>query len=618
MNLGALFLVMVTGLACATTPEEPPLPTSNILQTVEAVVGAAIRAMPTATMNQTPGFTPAPAITPTQDLPATITAAVQAAIAALPTQTPLPTPVPTPARSPTQTPAPTKAPPPTFTPIPVPTAIPTAVPTATPTASKSLVSMIKQVRAGVVRIENGASTGTGVIFEKKDDSGAALILTNNHVVKVVREGRPNIKVTVNDSTTYDASIIGIDVERDLAVLQVCCGDFTVLPFGDAENLQVGSDVIAMGYSLGFTGPATTTKGIVSGFRNLVQSDRRLIQIDAPINPGNSGGPLLSPTGQVLGINTFKIRGLSVEGLGFAVSERTLQEQLPRLKTGGDALDAVNVASQWKYGPGPSETLHNVRISGYPWVLEWTLEEGGILLEISSSGRTWLATTNPGTGKIPVFEFGQIPIRIVGEGRYTVAAKAVSTTVDAKTITRQWTYGPGPSRVRHEFYTSSSPWVLEWTLEEGGNLLRIATSKTEVETTTPGTGRLVGFAPGRTILDISAEGRYTIAVKTVLASSPEPLNVVAQWTIGLDSTTSPDPVRIIDAPWVLEWTVEEAKSPIEISVAKLFGDGTIYDSDWSRLVYATQPGLGSVEIRDNGKFAFKFEGEGQYTVTVKTK
>ena len=72
------------------------------------------------------------------------------------------------------------------------------------------------------------------------------------------------------------------------------------------------------------------------------------------------------------------------------------------------------------------------------------------------------------------------------------------------------------------------------------------------------------------------------------------------------------------PWVLEWTVEEARTPIAISVAKIFGDGKIYNSDWSRVVLANQPGLGSVEFYETGKFAFKFEGEGQYTVAIKTR
>ena len=89
----------------------------------------------------------------------------------------------------------------------------------------------------------------------------------------------------------------------------------------------------MGYSLGLSGPATTTRGIVSGFRIHTQNGNLLIQTDAPINPGNSGGPILTVKGEVVGLNTFKIAGGLFEGLGFAVSTETLQSQLPRLKRG---------------------------------------------------------------------------------------------------------------------------------------------------------------------------------------------------------------------------------------------------------------------------------------------
>ena len=112
----------------------------------------------------------------------------------------------------------------------------------------------------------------------------------------------------------------------------------MLPFGDASMVAVGSDVIAIGYALGIEGPATVTRGIVSAIRYQSEFDRWVIQSDAPINPGNSGGPLLSLSGEILGINTFGIRqtssGVPVEGFGFAVSETTVATLLPGLKAGG--------------------------------------------------------------------------------------------------------------------------------------------------------------------------------------------------------------------------------------------------------------------------------------------
>ena len=120
-------------------------------------------------------------------------------------------------------------------------------------------------------------------------------------------------------------------------MQVCCGEFTVLDFGDAETLQVGSDLIAMGYSLGLSGPATTTKGIVSGFREHTDSDRRLIQTDAPINPGNSGGPLLDSNGNVIGVNTAILGPGGNIGIGFAMPINRAIPLLEYERTGGDAL-----------------------------------------------------------------------------------------------------------------------------------------------------------------------------------------------------------------------------------------------------------------------------------------
>ena len=131
----------------------------------------------------------------------------------------------------------------------------------------------------------------------------------------------------------------MDQVRDLAVLSICCSaDFTALPFGDVSQVQVGSEVIVVGYALGIEGPATVTRGIVSAIRDDEDAARQVIQTDAPINPGNSGGPLLSLSGEVLGINTFAIRqsgsGVAVEGFGFAVSQATIESVLPGLVTGG--------------------------------------------------------------------------------------------------------------------------------------------------------------------------------------------------------------------------------------------------------------------------------------------
>ena len=232
--------------------------------------------------------------------------------------------------SPTRTPIPVKA-------TPVPTSggttgmgpvVPTARPTRSPTPD--LATMVERVKPGVVRIETPDGGGTGVIFETGTRRGA-LVLTNYHVIK----GLNRVNVQVNDSRTYQGKVVGYDTVRDLAVLEICCGEFQALNLNGTENIKPGNEVVAIGYPLWLTGSATVTRGIVSAVGYDTERKSLVLQTDAPINPGNSGGPLLSASGEVVGIVSFGIdraeAGISTEGLGFAISGRTVQEVLPELK-----------------------------------------------------------------------------------------------------------------------------------------------------------------------------------------------------------------------------------------------------------------------------------------------
>ena len=319
--------ILIT-LACSTPTATPvPTPTTDIQATVDAAIRAAL---------------PTQTATPTPNRAATVAAAVRATIQAIPTATAVPTPTPTVTRTPTSTPTPTAVPTPTPTvtptptftpsPTPVPTATPNPTPTPTATPAVTLAAVIQRVRPSVVRINTDLGTGSGVIFEVTASDGSARALTNYHVI----EGASSITVVANDSTTYVGVLSGVDSVRDLAVVKICCNvSFQALPFGDASNVQVGNEVIAIGYALGIQGAATVTRGIVSAIRYESDTSRWVIQTDAPINPGNSGGPLLSASGEILGINTYGIRssqsGVAVEGFGFAVSQVTIKAVLPGLK-----------------------------------------------------------------------------------------------------------------------------------------------------------------------------------------------------------------------------------------------------------------------------------------------
>ena len=300
---------VVAGLMVVACAAESPTPVQTATRDIDAAVQAAVAAaLPTATP------------TPTPDIDATVEARMAATLAAVPTPTPTATPTPTPV--PTATPTPT----------PVPTATPTPRPTKDP--AEALSAMVKQVRPAVVRIQTSSGSGSGVIFETQGQTG--YVVTNHHVV----EGDVQVSVIVNDSTTYSGSVLGTDRVRDLAVVSICCGSFRALPFGNASALQPGDEVVAIGYALGLPGQATITRGIVSAVRYDSTHRSDVIQTDAAINPGNSGGPMISMSGEILGINTFGYektqRGRPVEGLSFAISGTTVQQQIPTLQAGPPA------------------------------------------------------------------------------------------------------------------------------------------------------------------------------------------------------------------------------------------------------------------------------------------
>ena len=195
-----------------------------------------------------------------------------------------------------------------------------------------LMDLVERVRPAVVQVSHSYGSGTGVIFETNGRD--AYILTNQHVID--RAG--HISVKVNDRTNYTATLLGLDSQRDLAVLSICCGQFVALPFGDVSEIAAGQDIVTIGYPVGsqLEGPATITTGIISAVRFDRSEQAWMIQTDAAINPGNSGGPMLSLAGEVLGINTAKIEesgGRPVERIGFAISIQTIEPRLDGLKGG---------------------------------------------------------------------------------------------------------------------------------------------------------------------------------------------------------------------------------------------------------------------------------------------
>ncbi len=170
------------------------------------------------------------------------------------------------------------------------------------------------------------ASGSGIIISED-----GYILTNNHVVSSSSSTDSNSyyqitdagKVTVtlfNDETEYEAKIVGQDEQTDLAVIKIDKSGLTAAEFADSDSVKVGEFAMAVGNPVNMN--STVTTGIVSAVnRKITDSDGKTytcIQTDAAINSGNSGGALVNSEGKVIGINTLKLSGTGIEGIGFAI------------------------------------------------------------------------------------------------------------------------------------------------------------------------------------------------------------------------------------------------------------------------------------------------------------
>ena len=187
---------------------------------------------------------------------------------------------------------------------------------------------IASVKPAVVRIvTNSHRVGSGMVLDQE-----GYILTAAHVVRETDD----LTVFLTDGREYRAQLIGVDDERDIALLQIPGTSFRPVRLGTAARVAEGQEVVALGYALDLAGGLTVTRGIVSAFRRGPIGDLLYIQTDAAINPGNSGGPLINSNGEVVGILTSFIRqsgSTVVQGLNFAISIDSVKPLLKPLKTG---------------------------------------------------------------------------------------------------------------------------------------------------------------------------------------------------------------------------------------------------------------------------------------------
>ncbi len=164
------------------------------------------------------------------------------------------------------------------------------------------------------------------------------ILTNFHVVEFAYEGKTTVTVMFKDGTAYDADIVGVEPENDIAVLKIDATNLSPASIGDSNAIQVGDTVYAIGNPLGELDFSMTTGSVSALGRNittdLTQPAINMFQLDAAVNSGNSGGPVYNTSGQVIGIVTAKSSVSGTEGLGFAIPINDAVEIANELITNG--------------------------------------------------------------------------------------------------------------------------------------------------------------------------------------------------------------------------------------------------------------------------------------------
>ena len=182
------------------------------------------------------------------------------------------------------------------------------------------------------RREKRTSLGSGVII----DGRRGLVLTNTHVV----ENASTISVSLNDQREFEATIVGMDPDSDLAVLKIQSDqELPAILMGRSDDLMIGESVIAIGNPFGFS--HTVTTGVISSVdRSIKTADRvyhQFIQTDASINPGNSGGPLLNINGALIAINTAIYA--QAQGIGFAIPINRAKRIISDLINFGEVVQA---------------------------------------------------------------------------------------------------------------------------------------------------------------------------------------------------------------------------------------------------------------------------------------
>ena len=248
------------------------------------------------------------------------------------------------------------------------------------------------------------SQGSGVIV-----AADGIVLTNLHLIQAYT----SISVVLNDGRTYPATLMGSDVETDLAVVQIAAEMLPFVKIDEAQPLRVGDIVLAIGNPFGVG--QTVTQGIVSATRRRLANAslwQNFVQIDAAINPGNSGGALINSLGQLVGVNTAVFRGDSgAIGIGFAIPAELLAQVVPQIIENG------SVSRGW-LGLGAQE------LNMYPGFMQF-VREGAVITSVKEGSPAYLTGVQP---LDVVVQLGEQPIRNATQFLLAVSALPPGATV----------------------------------------------------------------------------------------------------------------------------------------------------------------------------------------------
>ncbi len=249
----------------------------------------------------------------------------------------------------------------------------------------SAADLVRLAEPAVVRIETSGGVGSGFIVSED-----GYLITNNHVVSTA-SGRAasSVQVRLSDGTDTTGKVIGTDARSDLAVVKLDgARKYTALKLANLADVQVGQDVIAIGYALdlaGGEGPSySVTRGIVSAKNRAIDETSQIlgaIQTDTAINHGNSGGPLISLYGEVVGVNTAlqpdQTTGGVAQGIGYAVGSDTVRAVYEQIKaTGSVNRGLLGIRDFEALRPAKARELGLPETTGGVWLAKSTSVASG--------------------------------------------------------------------------------------------------------------------------------------------------------------------------------------------------------------------------------------------------